>query len=153
MTNALANVRGTARDNWRVTNVRYQQNTNAWSLATSTNGWTNWTVTLTLVTGTNTVRAYAVDLGSNLSLTNSVSFVSSNTFKLQLGFGAGPSLDGNGLGFDLQISPGLNGRIEASTNLMDWVTLTNYIGTNATLHFRDVTATNLNHRFYRAVTP
>ena len=153
MTNALANVRGTASDNWRVTNVWYQLNTNAWSLATSTNGWTNWTVTLTLVTGTNTVRAYAVDLGSKLSLTNSVSFVSSNTFKLQLGFGAGPSLDGNGLGFDLQISLGLNGRIEASTNLMDWVTLTNYIGTNATLHFRDVAATNLNHRFYRAVTP
>ena len=151
MTNALAHVRGTASDNWRVTNVWFQLNTDAWSLATSTNGWTNWTVTLPLVTGTNTVRAYAVDLGSNLSPTNSVSFISSNTFKLQLGFGAGPSLDGNGLGFDLQISPGLNGRIEASTNLMDWVTLTNYIGTNATLHFRDVAATNLNHRFYRAV--
>ena len=59
LTNALANVRGTASDNWRVTNVWYQLNTNAWSLATTTNSWTNWSVTLALVKGTNTVRAYA----------------------------------------------------------------------------------------------
>ena len=98
-------------------------------------------------------KAYAVDLGANLSATNTVSFVSSNTFTLQLGFAAGPPLSGNGLSFDLQISPGLNGRIEASTNLMDWVTLTNFVGTNAIIHIRDTAATNLNQRFYRAVTP
>ena len=109
--------------------------------------------TLTLVAGTNTIRAYAVDLGANLSTTNTVSFVSSNTFTLQLGFAAGPPLSGNGLSFDLQISPGLNGRIEASTNLATWVTLTNFIGTNAIIHIRDTAATNLNQRFYRAVTP
>ena len=153
MTNALANVKGTASDNWRVNNVWYQLNSNAWSLATSTNGWTNWTVTLTLVAGTNTVKAYAVDWGANLSATNSVSFVSSNTFTLQLGFAAGQSLTTDGLGFDLQISPGLNGRVEASTDLVSWLTLTNFVGSNATLHFRDATATNLNQRFYRAVTP
>ena len=42
MTNALTTVVGTASDNWGVTNVWYQFNTNAWSLATSTNNWTNW---------------------------------------------------------------------------------------------------------------
>ena len=99
-------MKGTASDNWGVTNVWYQLNSNAWSLATSTNGWTNWTVTLTLVAGTNTVKAYAVDLGANLSTTNSVSFVSSNAFKLQLGFTTMQPLASNGLNFALQVSTG-----------------------------------------------
>jgi hypothetical protein len=154
MTNALANVRGTASDNWRVTDVWYQLNTNAWSLATTTNGWTNWSVTLALVKGTNTVSAYATDPGGNISPTQSVSFFSSNTFKLQLSFqGGGPHMTGNGLSFDLQISPGLSGHVEASTNLVSWVTLTNFVGTNATLDFRDAAATNYDQRFYRAVVP
>ena len=153
LTNALANVKGTASDNWKVTNVWYQLNTNAWSLATSTNGWTNWTVTLPLVAGTNSIKAYAVDLGANGSTTNSVSFVSSNTFTLQLGITAGELMTSNGLGFNLQVSPGLNGRIEASTNLVNWTTLTNFVGTNTTIYFRDPAAGNLNLRFYRAVTP
>src|SRR5208282_3667260 len=125
-----------------------QFNSNAWSLATSTNGWTNWTVTLTLAAGTNTVKAYAVDLGTNLSTTNSVSFVSSNAFKLQLAFTTAQPLATNGLNFALQISLGLNGHVQVSTDLEDWVTLTNFVGTNATLNFRDPAATNFNNRFY-----
>jgi len=153
MTNALATVVGTASDNWGVTNVWYQFNTNAWSLATSTNGWTNWTVTLTLAAGTNTVKAYAVDLGTNFSTTNSVSFVSSNAFKLQLAFTTVQPLATNGLNFALQVSPGLNGHVQVSTDLVNWVALTNFVGTNATLNFRDAAATNFNNRFYRAVSP
>ena len=153
MTNALGKVTGTTTDNWGVTNVWYQWNTNAWSMATTTNGYTNWTVTLPLIAGTNTIKAFAVDLGANASLTNSVSFYSSNSFQLQLGFNAGPPMAGNGLSFSLQVSPGLVGRIEASTNLANWMTLTNFAGTNATINFRDATVTNFNHRFYRAVTP
>ena len=42
---------------------------------------------------------------------------------------------------------------QVSTNLVDWMTLTNFVGTNATIYFRDAAATNLNLRFYRAVTP
>jgi hypothetical protein len=153
MTNALANVKGTASDNWGVSNVWCQLNGGSWNPASSTNGWTNWTVTLTLVAGTNTVKAYAVDWGANLSATNSVSFVSSNTFQLQLGFAVSQPMASNGLNFSLQVSLGLNGRIEVSTNLVNWVTLTNFVGTNATIYFRDAAATNLNQRFYRAVTP
>ncbi len=153
MTNALANVKGTASDNWGVSNVWYQLNSNAWSLATSTNGWTNWSVTLTLAAGTNTVKAYATDWGGNLSTNYSVHFVSSNTFKLQLGFTTGQPMTTNGLDFNVQISLGLNGRIQASTNLVDWMPLTNFVGTNATLYFRDAAATNYEQRFYRAVVP
>jgi hypothetical protein len=32
-------------------------------------------------------------------------------------------------------------------------TLTNFTGTNSTLHFRDPAATNSSRRFYRAVVP
>jgi hypothetical protein len=153
MTNALATVVGTASDNWGVTDVWYQFNTNPWSLATSTNGWTNWTVTLTLAAGTNTVKAYAVDFGANLSTTNNVSFVSSNAFKLLLVFTTVQPLATNGLNFVLEISPGLSGHVQVSTDLVEWVTLTNFVGTNTTLNFRDSAATNFNTRLYRAVSP
>ena len=153
MTNALATIVGTASDNWKVTGVWYQLNNDAWNLAPSTNGWTNWTTRLQLIAGTNTVKAYAMDLAGNFSKTNSVSVVSSNTFKLQLAFTNTLPLKTNGLVFSLQLSTGLNGHIQVSTNLTSWATLTNFIGTNSTITFRDPAATNSPHRFYRAVTP
>ena len=158
MTNAIANVTGTASDVWAVNAVWYQM-TNAilpagtWSQAVTTNGYTNWSTTLTLAAGTNTVKAYAVNLGGVYSATNSVSFMSSNSFKLQLAFAVGPPLTGAGLNFILQLSPGLNGHIQVSTNLVDWSAFTNFVGTNATINFRDAAATNYNDRFYRAVIP
>jgi len=57
------------------------------------------------------------------------------------------------LNFVLQLSTGLNGHIQVSTDLLNWVTLTNFIGTNATISFRDAAATNYSDRFYRAATP
>jgi hypothetical protein len=154
MTSALATILGKATDNWGVSDVWYQLNNNGvWSQAATTNGWTNWTTTVKLVAGTNTIKAYALDWGGNYSATNNVSFVSSNTFKLQLGFTLAQPLTDNGLGFNLQISPGLNGHIQTSTNLLTWTTLTNFVGTNSTLNFSDPEATNFNYRFYRAVMP
>jgi len=158
LSNALAAVTGTAGDVWKVSAVWYQL-TNAilaggtWSQAATTNGYTNWSTTLTLAAGTNTVKAYAVNQGGNYSATNSVSFVSSNSFKLQLTIAAGPPLAGNGLNFVLQLSTGLNGHIQVSTDLLNWMTLTDFIGTNATINFRDAAATNYSDRFYRAATP
>jgi hypothetical protein len=158
MTNALATIVGTASDNWNVSAVWYQlTNTvspaGTWRLVTTSNNYTNWTTTVTLTTGTNQVKAYAVDPAGNFSLTNSVSVVSSNTFQLQLQFAVTQPLATNGLNFGLQISPGLNGHIQISTNLLDWVTLTNFVGSNTSLNFRDPAATNANRRFYRAVVP
>jgi hypothetical protein len=151
MTNALAYVKGTTSDNWNVSDVWYQLNNNAWSLANTTNVWTNWGVTLPLVSGTNLVKAYALDLGGNFSTTNSVSFVSSNAFELQLVFTTAQPLATNGLNLALQVSTGLDGQIQVSTNLVDWLTLTNFIGTNSIIDFQDAAATNFNLRFYRAV--
>jgi hypothetical protein len=153
MTNALANLAGISSDNWKVAGVWYQLNTNAWSLVSTSNGYTNWNRTVTLVAGTNTLKVYAQDLGGNYSATNSFGVVSSNTFMLQFTSTVGQPPSGSGLNFVLQISPGLSGHIQASTNLMDWLTLTNFGGTNATINFRDATAPNYPHRYYRAVVP
>jgi hypothetical protein len=158
MTNALATVVGTASDNWKISAVWYQLTngiltSGTWNLATTTDNYTNWTTTVTLAVGTNTVKAYAVDLGGNYSTTSSVSVLSSNTFKLQLNFTMNQPLTSTGLNFTLQISSNLNGHIQISTNLTSWATLTNFVGTNTTLNFRDSAATNYNRRFYRAVIP
>jgi hypothetical protein len=153
MTNALATVIGTASDNWKVDGVWYQLNGGAWSLAATTNSFTNWTTTLNLISGTNTVKSYALDWGGNFSTTNNLSVVSSNTFMLQLVFTNALPLNTNGLVFSLQLSKGLNGHIQVSSNLTSWVALTNFVGTNTTLNFLDSAATNSSHRFYRAVIP
>jgi hypothetical protein len=158
MTNAMANVVGTASDNWKVSAVWYQLTNNIlavgpWSLATTTNNYTNWTTTVTLAAGSNTVKAYAVDLGGNHSSTSSVRVLSSNTFKLQLNFALSRPLTSTGLTFTLQISSNLYGHLQFSTNLTSWATLTNFVGTNTTLNFRDPAATSSKSRFYRAVIP
>ena len=158
MTNAIANVTGTAGDIWKVVAVWYQLTNGivpggTWSMAATTNSYTNWSTTLTLAAGTNTIKAYAVNPGGIVSATNSVSFVSSNAFKLILAFTAAQPLTTDGLNFTLQMSPGLNGRVQVSTNLTSWQLLTNFTGTNATLYFLDAAATNYNNRFYRAVIP
>jgi hypothetical protein len=124
-----------------------------WNLVTTANSYTNWTTTVTLAAGSNTVKAYAVDLGGNYSTTSSVSVLSSNTFKLQLYFAMNQPLTSTGLNFTLQISSNLYGHIQISTNLTNWATLTNFVGTNTTLNFRDPAATNSNFRFYRAIIP
>lgn len=153
MTNALAKLTGTASDNWKVTGVWYQLNSNVWNLVTTANNFANWTNTVTLIAGTNTLKFYALDLGGNYSATNSLSIVSSNTFNLQLAFTNALPMKTNGLVFSLQLSKGLNGQIQVSTNLINWSTLTNFVGTNTTLNFRDSAATNSSRRFYRAVIP
>jgi len=58
-------------------------------------------------------------------------------------------------GRDLLISAeiGLNYRVETSSNLQTWTAITNLVSTNSIMRFRDPSATNYSHRFYRALTP
>lgn len=72
--NAVFTVRGTSKDNAKVTEVWCQTN-GVWGPASVGSAGTNWTMDVALMRGTNTVRAYAVDGTGNRSLTNSVSFV------------------------------------------------------------------------------
>lgn len=153
MTNALATFVGTSTDAWQVAYVLYQLNNGSWDLPQTDNNWTNWTVTLPLMQGTNKLNAYAMDLGGNLSTTTSVSVISSNTFQLDLAFTNAAPLKTNGLFFSLQLSSHLNGHIQVSSNLTGWTTLTNFVGTNNQLNFRDPAATSSGRRYYRAVIP
>jgi uncharacterized repeat protein (TIGR02543 family) len=74
--NSVFNVTGTAKENVGVASVWLQVNNSAWtSNVNSANGWTNWNASVTVVPGTNTIRAYAVGNAGNISLTNSVSFI------------------------------------------------------------------------------
>jgi hypothetical protein len=74
---SLFQIAGKAADNVAVSNVLYQFDGGNWTQATPSNGtWSNWrTDDVTLTTGLNTVRAYAVDTSGNISTnTNIISF-------------------------------------------------------------------------------
>jgi hypothetical protein len=57
----------------------------------------------------------------------------------------------NGLGLNLEGPLGFHYIIQASTNMLNWQPLTNFVGTTSPLNFNDPAATNFNRRFYRAV--
>lgn len=153
LTNALAQVTGTAHDNWKVAGVWCQLNGQNWHLASTANNWTNWAVILPVIAGSNTIRAYAQDAGGNYSLTSSVSLLASNSFELKLGYGLSKALPMGSPTFTLESSGNLNGRIQISTNLIDWFDWTNFNSVQSVVTFQDPAATNSPHRFYRAVTP
>ena len=82
--NAVFVLKGTAKDNVRVAEVLYRLNEEDWEEASTTNRWTNWTATVRLLPGTNTVRVYAKDTSGNRSLTNARTFSYVLTTPLQL---------------------------------------------------------------------
>ena len=79
--NVVFTARGTATDNWQVASVQYQLNGGIWN---SASGTTNWSASLTLTPGTNTIAAYATDTTGNNSATNGVSFDFVVTNQLQI---------------------------------------------------------------------
>ncbi|HEY1787170.1 MAG TPA: Ig-like domain-containing protein, partial [Verrucomicrobiae bacterium] len=67
---------GNATDNIAVAYVYYSLDGALFVQAKTSNQWTNWTTaSLSLLVGTNTVAAYAVDTSGNFSKTNTVSIV------------------------------------------------------------------------------
>jgi hypothetical protein len=76
LSNSVYTVMGTATDNVAVAGVNYQLNGGGWQPASTGDGWTNWyTPVLALMSGTNTVQAFAVDTAGNFSATQTVRFV------------------------------------------------------------------------------
>jgi hypothetical protein len=87
VSNAVITATGTATDNGQLAAVWYQLNGGGWIQATNT---TNWTAGLTLVSGANTLAAYAIDTFNNISATNTVTFTyvpSSQILVFVSGFG------------------------------------------------------------------
>jgi pimeloyl-ACP methyl ester carboxylesterase len=74
LTNALITVSGQAADKVAVGFVMCQINGGDWRIATSSDGWTNWTISADLNPGANIVRAFAIDTSGNPSPTNTTSF-------------------------------------------------------------------------------
>jgi hypothetical protein len=122
--------------------VFYQLNRNAWTNASSGNGWTNWGATnVTLLPGTNVVQAYAVDRSGNLSVTSSVSMVHVLSDRLRVQATGQGTLSPNysnavlevGRGYSMTAS-GVNGHV-----FTNWVISTNWTGgvtnNNKTLPF------------------
>jgi cyclophilin family peptidyl-prolyl cis-trans isomerase len=64
---------------------------------------------------------------------------------------AAGALGPNGFSFNVESASGLTGVVQFSSNLQDWVTFTNFVGTNDVLGVRDAGATAASRRFYRAV--
>ncbi len=85
VSNAIFTVRGTASDtNWQVAKVFYSLNSGPWSNAASGNNWSNWTATVSLAAGTNTIAAYAVDPGGQASPTANANLFLLVTNQLQV---------------------------------------------------------------------
>jgi len=74
-TGPFLNAVGTMTNDASVTNVYYSLNNSAWSPANSVNHWTNWSAPLSLLQGSNTFSAYAVDAYGNISATNTIQFM------------------------------------------------------------------------------
>ncbi len=72
VTNAAFLVTGKASDNASIAGVYYEIDGQGWNLASTTNGWTNWTANVVLNPGTNVIQAYAVDNSGNDSAATSV---------------------------------------------------------------------------------
>ena len=67
-----------------------------------------------------------------------------------LRFSSPISTNGTPITLALQGVPGFAYRIETSTNLLNWIPLTNFTSTNLLMYFQDVP--NPTRKFYRAVT-
>jgi hypothetical protein len=64
-TNSFLTMRGTAVSPNQVISVRYQVNNNPVQIASTGNGWTNWSAFLTLCPGENTLNLFAQDVAGN----------------------------------------------------------------------------------------
>ena len=60
---------------------------------------------------------------------------------------------GGSFGLEINVSMGMNCRLEVSTNLLNWSILTSFVSTNTTMQFRDPVLKDTNQRFYRAIVP
>ncbi len=147
VSNAVFAVTGKASDNVAVGMVYYSLNGAAWTEATTGNNWTNWMAAVTLLPGTNTIRAYAVDTSGNISPTNSSKVNLALPPPAFAALGSAAYADGR-YAFVVSGAVGYKYNVQASSDLVNWVSLQ----TNITpFTFVDTNAGQFNRRFYRSV--
>lgn len=161
--NLVFNVTGTAHDNEQVSNVWVQVNTIGWQLASTGNHWTNWTASVILLPGTNTVQAFAADASGNVSFTNGVKVsrsllpltderVSRLTPAIHTGDGS-LGVSANRFGFDVSGSSGQIVVVEVSTDLVKWQPVQTNKLAGVPMHFSDAQWTKYPCRYYRVRSP
>jgi len=94
-------------------------------------------------------------IGCGIIVSNSYGSVTSMDVKLTIRPPLSVKLWEFGTGGTIISSPAIGDDrdyvISASTNLVDWVVLTNVLSNNATLQIRDPAARNFKQRFYRGL--
>jgi hypothetical protein len=145
-----------------VGSVYYSLNGSSWAAAATINNWTNWTGSLTLTPGTNSLKAFAVDTSGNASITNTVTFeyvVPTLTAAVTSAVEAviatptpatlAPASFANGQ-FALTVTGETNVQciVQSSTNLINWVS----VQTNTPpFTYVDTDAGQFKQRYYRTV--
>jgi hypothetical protein len=150
--NGLVTLRGTARDNAGVVNVRCQLNGGAW---VSASGTTNWSLTLPMGPGTNVARVCAEDAAGWPSLTNNFKFVHVPTSPLNLAVIGAGRVSGATNGQLLEIGRLYTLTAQAGTGFAftNWTDCNDVVLTNrSTLAFRMQVDQCLRARFY-SLTP
>ena len=138
VSNAVFVVKGTASDNWQVTNVFYSLNTGGWSNAVTSNNWSNWTAAVTLMPGTNMIAVYAVDPAGNVSTTKTVSVVYILSAPLTVGINGEGTISPNYNNALLQLGASYSMTAKAATgsSFTNWTDgFGNVITNRATLRF------------------
>jgi hypothetical protein len=127
VSNALLLLKGTVSDKVAVDAVYYQLNINRWMLATPSNSWSNWTASVTLNPGSNTISAYAVDANGAFSATNTnhVVYVVTGDLQVTLTPSAATNL-------------GAQWRVDAGAFHDSGVTVSNLLVGNHALSFKSV---------------
>jgi len=92
-------------------------------------------------------RIYAIEYGGNQGIWE-ITFPAAQTAVVL----SAPSVQMNGaFGFSVAGTPGLTYEIDASSNLLNWLSVTSLISTISPFQFSDQAATNSPHLFYRAI--
>jgi uncharacterized repeat protein (TIGR03803 family) len=137
-------VTGKASDNVAVAGVWVSANGADWLAATLSNGGSNWTAQVSLIPGTNTITAYAVDTSSNVSTTNSVKLIYIVTATLTVSTNGRGSITPNYNNASLQVGANyaMTGKAATGFAFTNWTDeLGNIITNGLTLKF--VMASNL----------
>ena len=147
---------GHGGDNVAVANVLLvvkQRRSQGYAPATTGNNWANWSTNLTLVPGTNTIRAYAVNAGGIPSNTNSTTIVYILSASLTVQTNGNGNINPNYNGALLQIGKNYSMTATAASGFA-FVNWTGSITTNgATLQFTMASNLTFTANFADATRP
>ncbi|MGA2556269.1 MAG: LamG-like jellyroll fold domain-containing protein, partial [Verrucomicrobiota bacterium] len=127
--------------------MAYGQTGQAYTLQASTN-LTSW-ISLLTFTCTNSPMSVADPTAKNFGRRFYRLVQGTVLAPITIGFGSAQPWTTHGLSLMLQGTMGQSYVIQASTNLVNWQPITNFVSTNWPVYFYDPTATNFAERFYR----